>query len=114
MVFLGRLGLDPDGFALKGRENPAWVEHAILEHLRMLRGRVEAGKISCNTVRNYYKPIKLFLEMNDASLNWKRLQWLLPRERAHAMDRAPTVEEARAVMNERQQFLDKLNVLEES
>jgi hypothetical protein len=54
---------------------------------------MEAKEITAATVRNYVKPIKLFCEMNDILIPWKKITRGLPRGRRYADDRAPTLEE---------------------
>jgi hypothetical protein len=46
-----------------------------------------------STTSNYYKATKLFCEMNDLTLSWKKIARGLPHGRKSANDRAPTVEE---------------------
>jgi integrase len=55
--------------------------------------RVKRGDISESTISNYYKATKLFCEMNNLTLNWKRIRRGLPLGRDASNDRAPTVEE---------------------
>jgi integrase len=55
--------------------------------------RVRQGKISEATIPNYYKAVKLFCEMNDLVLNWKKITRGMPRVRQAANDRAPTIDE---------------------
>jgi hypothetical protein len=55
--------------------------------------RAMKGEISETTIANYYKAAKLFCEMNDLILNWKKITRGLPRGRQAANDRAPTMEE---------------------
>ena len=55
--------------------------------------RAMKGEISETTIANYYKAAKLFCEMNDLVLNWKKITRGLPRGRQAANDRAPTMEE---------------------
>lgn len=55
--------------------------------------RVVSGEISPSTVPNYYKATKLFCEMNEISLNWKKIAKGLPRVRKAANDRAPSTED---------------------
>ena len=44
------------------------------------------------------KAVRLLLEMNDVSLNWKKIRRVLPRARRYALDRIPTVEEIREIV----------------
>ena len=41
--------------------------------------RARPNEISETTILNYYKATKLFCEMNDLSLAWKRIRRCLPR-----------------------------------
>jgi hypothetical protein len=54
---------------------------------------VENGEIAIATIRNYYKPIKLFCDMNNILLNWKLISKGLPKGNQIAKDRSPTREE---------------------
>ena len=56
------------------------------------------GKISQATVANYYKAIRLFCEMNDLVLNWKKVARGMPKGRQAANDRAPTIEELQKLL----------------
>ncbi|MBV9177500.1 MAG: hypothetical protein JO297_10720 [Nitrososphaeraceae archaeon] len=44
------------------------------------------------TLKNYYRAAKLFCEMNDLILNWKRISKGLARAKNSSNDGAPTVE----------------------
>ena len=59
--------------------------------------RVEKKEISAGTVKNYYQAVKLFCEMNQIDLPWKRISKALPKVRRYADDRAPTLEEIRSI-----------------
>ena len=61
--------------------------------------RADAGQITESTIRNPLKAIKLLLEMNDASLNWKKIRRLLPGARGYALDRIPTIDEIRDILD---------------
>lgn len=41
--------------------------------------RSKKGEISVSTIPNYYRATKLFCEMNDIVLNWKKIAQGLPR-----------------------------------
>lgn len=60
--------------------------------------RAEAGEISAATIANYTKPVRLFCEMNDIIINWRKIGRKLPAGREYANDRAPTREEIRTLL----------------
>ena len=41
--------------------------------------RSRNGQIAVGTIRNYYKAIKLFADMNEIHLTWKKITKGLPR-----------------------------------
>jgi len=55
--------------------------------------RAEAGEIAESTIRNLYKPIRLFCSVHDIELSWKKITDIIPTGKRVANDRAPTVEE---------------------
>jgi len=75
------------------KKGNSWVSANLMKFLSFQKERVERGEITYGTVRNYYKPIKLFLEMNEVELSWKKIAKGLPKGRKHAADRAPTIQE---------------------
>jgi hypothetical protein len=60
--------------------------------------RVRRKELAAGTVKNYYRAVKLFCEMNDLSLNWKKISRGLPRVKRSSSDRAPTMEELRKLV----------------
>jgi len=98
-VFLDFLKLDGSldeqakCFWLKARSDPRWTEDKLIHFIITQKERVESGEISASTVPNYYKAAKLFCDMNEIVLNWKKIAKGLPRARDAANDRAPTQDE---------------------
>ena len=86
-------------FEQKGREDPNWATSMIIRFLQSLKQRVESKEISGATVRNYVKAIKLFCEMSEILVPWKKIMRGLPRSRSYANDRAPTIEEIKKITN---------------
>jgi hypothetical protein len=84
-------------FEQKARTNPSWTTLVIVKFLQSLKQRVENKEISGATVRNYVKPIRLFCEMNEITVPWKKIMRGLPSSRNYANDRAPTIDEIKKV-----------------
>lgn len=68
-------------FWLKAKENPKWAEDSLMQFVRFEMERATSGEISPSTIPNYYRATKLFCEMNDIVLNWKKIARGLPRVR---------------------------------
>jgi len=86
-------------FELKARADTNWATYVIIRFLQILKQRVESKEISGATVRNYVKAIKLFCEMSEIQIPWKKIMRGLPRSRSYANDRAPTTEEIKKITN---------------
>ena len=86
-------------FAAKAREDLNWAFASVMKFITYQKDRAERKEISASTVPNYYKPIKLFCEMNDILLSFKKISRGLPKERRSGNDRAPTLEEIRKIVN---------------
>lgn len=93
----GPIGRQTREFLAKAKTNPAWVQSTIMKFVAYQKERVHNGEISSSTISNYYKAIKLFIDMNTESpvINWKKVARGLPAVRKAANDRAPTIEELR-------------------
>jgi hypothetical protein len=100
-IFLDYLDMDGDRsieeealqLVNKARQNPRWLQESLFRFMALQCERVRRGEISGSTIPNYYKAVKLFCEMNDIVLNWKKILCGLPRSKQAANDRAPTIEE---------------------
>jgi integrase len=64
-----------------------------MQFIEFQKERASSGVIAFGTIRNYYKAIKLFCDMNDITLSWKRITKGLPRQINASNDRAPNNEE---------------------
>jgi hypothetical protein len=60
--------------------------------------RVEKGEISAGTIKNYYKPVKLFCEVNNVLVNWKFISRGIKKSSEIAEDRPPSIEELKKLM----------------
>lgn len=96
-IFFNHINLFTEGtreercnlFAANGIKDPGWAFHCIIKFLQSQRGRVEKNRdYRCNP-SNYVKSIKLFCEIADVPIAWKKITRGLPRSRRFADDRAP-------------------------
>jgi integrase len=85
-------------FVKKANEQPSWALGSVIKFLQMNKARVERKEITAATALNSVKVIKLFCEMNDVLLPWKRITRGLPKARRYADDRAPTLEEIQKIV----------------
>jgi hypothetical protein len=100
-VFFNYIHLLPNGnleeqcnfFATKGLEDQRWAFNNIIKFLQYQKERVEKAEITGGTLRNFVKTIKLFCEMSEIPIHWKKITRGLPKSRKYADDRAPTIEE---------------------
>ena len=60
--------------------------------------RAVKGEIAESTIPNYYKPVKLFCDMNDIIINWKIVTRGMPRGNHAANDRTPTLDEINQIL----------------
>lgn len=104
-IFFNHINLLPDGpikercneFASNGLKNTTWAFHCIIRFIQFQRERVEREEITASTLRNFVKAIKLFCEMCDIPIAWKKINRGLPKLRRFADDRAPTIEEIQSI-----------------
>jgi hypothetical protein len=80
-------------FLFKATESHQWAEDALMGFISYEVERSKKREISECTIPNYYRATKLFCEMNDIILNWKKIARGLSRAGKAANDRAPTTEE---------------------
>src|SRR4029078_6552318 len=76
-------------FACKATSDPNWAFNSIVKFLQFQKERVELQEITGSTLRNFVKSIKLFCEMSDIPIAWKKITRGLPKIRRHADDHAP-------------------------
>jgi hypothetical protein len=97
--FLKRINLSPDACVQFAKHNPSTAEKKIVSLLSQDRLKIERGEITAGTVNNCLKAVRLFLEMNDVVVNWKKIKRMLPAIRRYALDRVPTLEELREILD---------------
>ena len=85
-------------FLRNAKANTKWVQDNLIEFIAYQNERAKRGEISVSTIPNYYRATKLFCEMNDIVLGWKKIARGMERVRKAANDRAPTLQEIRRVI----------------
>jgi hypothetical protein len=77
--FVNFLGLDGNlqeksiKFLVKARQEIQWADSSFMKFLEFQKNRNLKGEIATGTVVNYYRATKLFCEMNDLQLSWKKI-----------------------------------------
>jgi integrase len=99
LQFLNYVDMTPDKLVSIAKRNPPQIEKKILSFILLQKKRVSNKEITGATVSNFLKAIRLLLEMNDANLNWKKIRRFLPSARRYALDRIPTIEEIREIVD---------------
>jgi hypothetical protein len=85
-------------FAKKGKADFNWAFANILKFVQFQMDRVARKEITSATVRNYVKSIKLFCDMADMPIPWKKITRGIPVGKKYADDRIPTLEEIRKLV----------------
>jgi hypothetical protein len=85
-------------FYEKSQKNINWTYNYFRKFIQYQKERVERNEIVPSTIPNYYKAAKLFCEMNDMTLNWKKITKGMPSRTSNADDRAPSLAEIKKLM----------------
>ena len=71
------------------QENGAqWTQQSIMAFHDFHKERVRRKERAAGTLKNYYRAAKLFCEMNNLTLNWKRITKGLPRAKNSSNDQS--------------------------
>jgi hypothetical protein len=89
----GNLDKQSREFLAQARKDRVWAQEGLKYFIRAEKKRAEEGEIAESTIRNFYKPVRLFCNIHDIELSWKKITSTIPTGRKFANDRAPTVEE---------------------
>ena len=82
------------------KDDTLLLQSHLIKYCILQKERVNNKEISEGTLRNYLKPIKLFFDMNDITISWKKVTRGLPPPKQAADDRCPTPEEIRKLLSD--------------
>jgi hypothetical protein len=85
--------------SIESVKDSCWALNIVIRLVNFQKGRATNKEITGSTLRNYYKPIKLFCKMNDFLMRGKKIAKGIPRARGASTDQAPTIEEIRTILN---------------
>jgi integrase len=75
---------------LSKEKDNSWIFNKVLQFMQILLDRFNRKEITGSTIRNYQKSIKLYLDIADIQIAWKKISRGLPRARNYSDDRIPT------------------------
>jgi hypothetical protein len=99
VYFLEWCGTDCQSFVESAQKDALAAETKVMEFLAHEKRRMKTQSIAPSTVANAMKAVRLLLDMNRVSINWKIVRRTMPRMRRYALDRSPTIEEIRAIVD---------------
>jgi hypothetical protein len=85
-------------FLTRARKDREWAQNGLKYFIREKKQRAENGELAESTIRNFYKPVKLFCKIHEILLSWEKITMTLPSGRRFANDRAPTHEEIQTII----------------
>jgi integrase len=74
------------------------LQHMIEDYTLLLQTKITRGEITSGTAHVSIPPVKLFCEMNDIILNWRKINKLLPHGNDNASDDAYTREQIKKML----------------
>jgi integrase len=75
------------------------LQHRIEDYVILLQTKVRNKEMTAMTATVMVPPVKLFCEMNDIILNWKKINKLLPHGNDNATDEAYTREQIKKMLD---------------
>ncbi len=74
------------------------LQHILEDYALFIQAKITSGQITTASAHNMIPPVKLFCEMNDIILNWRKINKLLPHDNGNATDEAYTREQIKKML----------------
>jgi integrase len=74
------------------------LQRIVEDYVLSIQSKISKGEITAQTAHNMIHPVKLFCEMNDIILNWRKINKLLPYGSGNAADEAYTREQIKKML----------------
>lgn len=81
------------------KDGNQWVFNSVLRFMQLQLQRVNKKKITGATARNFLKSIKLYIDLADIPIAWKKISRGLPKGKSYADDRIPTIDELQKLLD---------------
>jgi hypothetical protein len=94
----GSLDKQSTEFLVRARKDIEWAEKGLKYFIREKKSKVDEGQLAEASIRNFYKPVRLFCKVHKITLSWDMITMTIPTGRRFANDRAPTKEEVEKII----------------
>jgi integrase len=74
------------------------LQRILEDYTLFIQAKITNGQITAASARSAIPPVKLFCEMNDIILNWRKIGKLLPHSNGNASDEAYTREQIKKML----------------
>ena len=103
-------------FVQRGRDDPDWMLDLLVSLSWKIRGRTElprghAEYLNPTSVKSYFVPLRKLLEMNNVTVNWRRVYTTLPEKDNMADDTGWTRENVAAMLAHARDPMDRAIVM---
>ena len=75
-------------YAVDNTREVIGLQRIVEDYVLLLQTRISKGEVTARIAHSMIPPIKLFCEMNDIILNWRKINKLLPYSSGDAADEA--------------------------
>jgi integrase len=74
------------------------LQRIVEDYVLFIQAKISKGDVTAGTAHSMIPPVKLFCEMNDIILNWRKINKFLPYANGNAADEAYTREQIRKML----------------